>query len=78
MTPAATDPLVDARGRLCPLPTLMAALRLESMSSGEKLTLRADDPTTRQDFPSWVRERGYVLTDTVEEQDSFRFTVLKP
>ena len=68
---------VDARGRLCPLPTLLASLNLENMGSGDILELRADDPITRQDFPAWCREFGHDLANIREETDSFVFTVLK-
>lgn len=57
--PAPAAHTVDARGRFCPMPTLLAALTLEKMRPGDILELHGDDPSTRRDLPAWCVESGH-------------------
>ena len=69
--PAPTAHTVDARGRFCPMPTLLAALTLEKMASGDVLELRADDPATRRDLPAWCAESGHRFLGIDETPPAF-------
>lgn len=68
---------VDARGCLCPVPTVKAALALEEMDKGKLLELLADDPVTRRDLPAWCRERGHVLLSIREDDGFFHILIQK-
>lgn len=61
------DQEVDALGLLCPLPVLKARKRLKSMSAGEILCLKADDPAAAIDVPHFCAEAGHEL---VEQNDA--------
>ncbi len=52
---------LDARGLLCPLPVLKARKRLQSLETGDTLTVQADDPAAIVDFPYYCMESGHVL-----------------
>lgn len=55
---------LDALGLLCPLPVLKARKRLQSLKSGENLTLLADDPAAVIDVPHFCAEAGHVLVSS--------------
>ena len=60
-----TDPkLLDAVGLLCPLPVLKARRRLAALSSGEDLTVHADDPAAIVDIPHFCTEAGHTLVSS--------------
>lgn len=55
------DAELDATGLLCPLPVLKARKRLQALSGGAVLRVRADDPAARVDFPHFCAEQGHAL-----------------
>jgi tRNA 2-thiouridine synthesizing protein A len=75
--PGGADRRVDARGLLCPLPTVKAALELENMPHGQVLELLADDPATRRDLPGWCAEAGHRLLSVKGSGKAFRIRIKK-
>lgn len=71
------DRTVDARGLLCPLPTVKTSLALEDLRAGQVLELLADDPVTRRDLPAWCREAGQTLLSIADDGPSFRIRIRK-
>lgn len=63
---------LDATGLLCPLPVLKARKRLQSLASGQTLTLVADDPAAVIDVPHFCQEAGHALV--ASEDDGTRQT----
>ncbi|NCQ24397.1 MAG: preprotein translocase subunit TatB [Rhodobacteraceae bacterium CG17_big_fil_post_rev_8_21_14_2_50_63_15] len=63
MTPNYT---LDATGLLCPLPVLKLRKRLKSLSIGDVILLRADDPAAVIDVPHFCAESGHELISTGE------------
>lgn len=57
---------LDATGLLCPLPVLKARKRLQGLSAGAILRVRADDPAAVVDIPHFCTEQGH---DLIEQQD---------
>ncbi|MEO0389672.1 MAG: sulfurtransferase TusA family protein [Pseudomonadota bacterium] len=55
---------LDATGLLCPLPVLKARKRLQGLSVGDHLRMRADDPAAIVDVPHFCAEAGHVLVET--------------
>lgn len=68
---------VEARGALCPLPTVMVSLALEKMGPGELVDLLADDPTTRRDLVAWCGEFGHRVLEMAELRRGFRVRIKK-
>lgn len=56
--PAASEQIVDSRGRRCPLPIIDLAAAARSASVGSVIVLIADDPAADADVPAWCRMRG--------------------
>ncbi|WP_104815748.1 cysteine desulfurase/sulfurtransferase TusA family protein [Kitasatospora sp. MMS16-BH015] len=73
LTPATrTDSLViDALGKLCPLPVIELAKHLTDVPVGGTITVLADDEAARHDIPAWceMREQTY-LGETPAERGS--------
>ena len=62
---------LDARGRVCPLPLLMAKQRLAGMSAGDRLSVWVTDPASFEDFTALTCFSGCRLLD-VEARDGAR------
>lgn len=60
---------LDATGLLCPLPVLKARKRLNALSAGDQLRMRADDPAAVIDVPHFCVEAGHTLIDSTQEGD---------
>jgi len=56
-------PVLDSRGRRCPLPVLDLARALPGIEVGAELTVLADDPAAASDLAAWCRMRGQQLVD---------------
>jgi tRNA 2-thiouridine synthesizing protein A len=70
--------VVDARGRLCPLPVIDLARAARDAAAGTTVALLADDPAAVGDVAAWCRMRGHTLTSTSEPDadGARRFVVL--
>lgn len=49
---------LDARGLLCPMPSVKTALAFEKMAQGEVLCVITDDPVSKTDLPRWAESTG--------------------
>jgi len=59
--------VVDARGHLCPVPSLRLRKAIESAGPGAVLTLLATDPMARIDVPFLMADLGGRVVSVVEE-----------
>lgn len=71
-----TDQL-DATGLLCPLPVLKARKRLLSLTSGDTLVVRTDDPAAIVDVPHFCVEAGHALEHSAQDGDAMIWTIRK-
>jgi tRNA 2-thiouridine synthesizing protein A len=60
---------LDATGLLCPLPVLKARKRLNALSAGDQLRMRADDPAAVIDVPHFCAQAGHTLIDSTQDGD---------
>ena len=58
---------LDATGLLCPLPVLKLRKRLQPLSPGDRIRLRADDPAAVVDVPHFCAESGHLLIETRDD-----------
>ncbi|MBU2358039.1 sulfurtransferase TusA family protein [Loktanella sp. M215] len=61
------DAELDAVGLLCPLPVLKARKRLQALTSGQVLRMRADDPAAVIDVPHFCAEAGHALAASEDD-----------
>jgi tRNA 2-thiouridine synthesizing protein A len=70
--------LIDARGHLCPVPTLRLRKALEAAPAGARVRLLADDPMARIDVPHFAAEIGAQIIARQDLGGGFSFLVAKP
>ena len=71
------DITLDAKGKKCPMPVLMAKKELKKMSSGQILELIVDDKGALKDVPALLKKTGDSLLDTKEEESQITFEIKK-
>jgi TusA-related sulfurtransferase len=49
---------LDCMGALCPAPIIQLGKALKTLSVGETILLKADDPATESDIAAWARLTG--------------------
>lgn len=60
---------LDATGLLCPLPVLKARKRLNALTVGDQLRMRADDPAAVIDVPHFCALAGHTLVESTQDGD---------
>ncbi|WP_293901140.1 sulfurtransferase TusA family protein [Phenylobacterium sp.] len=75
---ASEDILVDARGHLCPVPTLRLRRALERAPAGARVRLLADDPLARIDVPHFAASIGAQVLEQGEAGGALSFVVVRP
>ncbi|MFC5374342.1 sulfurtransferase TusA family protein [Brevundimonas faecalis] len=71
-----SDPiLVDARGHLCPVPSLRLQKAMHGLTPGVRLTLLATDPMARIDVPYLMKDLGGAVVDVEETNGVLAITV---
>jgi TusA-related sulfurtransferase len=67
---------IDARGKSCPLPIVLLAKAIKSLSVGQQVVVLADDRAFPQDLEAWCRKTGNELLSIERlEQGYFEATV---
>lgn len=71
------DLLVDAKGKSCPMPVVLARKGIDRLEAGQVLALEATDPGSCRDIPAWVRDMGHELLDTEQADGAWRYLIRK-
>ena len=71
------DITLNAVGKKCPMPVLMAKKELKKMSSGQTLELIVDDTGAIKDVPALLNKTGDALLETKEDGDHLVFMIQK-
>ncbi|MCL1935131.1 MAG: sulfurtransferase TusA family protein [Defluviitaleaceae bacterium] len=63
------EKLLDAVGKLCPIPLEEAKIEIETINSGDLLRIDFDCPEATENLPRWAAESGHEVTnfDTISE-----------
>jgi len=72
-----TDEYLDALGLRCPEPVMMVRKAIRNMEVGQTLMVKADDPATVRDIPSFCRFMGHDLVEQFVESKPFYYVVKK-
>ncbi len=75
MSVSSVQARLDARGLFCPMPILKASQMLETLKSGERLEVLADDPAAPSDFVAYAKRTGNPLTEQSEQAGTYRFVL---
>jgi len=57
------DKHLDCRHLMCPSPIVKISKAFTDMSSGQTLTVEADDPAFKSDVEAWVQLMGHELVE---------------
>ena len=66
---------LDVLGFYCPVPLHQTKRALESLSSGDIIGIKADDPETLHDIPMYLGRTEHILREIVNESGEFYFLI---
>lgn len=75
--PQQADKTLEAEGLRCPEPVMMVRKTIRNMQDGEVLLVKADDPSTTRDIPSFCRFMDHQLLDSQTEELPFQYLIKK-
>ncbi|MBK71432.1 MAG: hypothetical protein CMB43_03285 [Euryarchaeota archaeon] len=67
--------LLDVLGFYCPVPLHETKKALRSLSTGDVIGVRADDPETLHDIPMFLDRTQHILHDVVQDRGEFCFII---
>ena len=71
-----SDLSLDAAGLNCPLPILKTKKILNPMSAGQRVEVRATEPTSLADFKAFCKASGHTLSSTNQDGEINRFLII--
>ena len=71
------DKELDALGLRCPEPVMMVRLEIRNMEEGQTLLIKADDPATKRDIPSFCRFMDHQLIHQQTDEMPYQFLIKK-
>lgn len=71
------DKFVDAKGQVCPMPVLMLAKAIRTLTTGQVLCITATDPGSKADIPAWSEKTGNVLLEYYDDDNVFTYYIRK-
>ena len=68
---------LDLRGLFCPIPVIKSHKVAKSLSTGDELFIRCDDPTTLSDIPAWAQLNRHemIAIEQVENEICFKIKI---
>ncbi len=69
--------ILEAEGLRCPEPVMMVRKAIRNMQDGEVLLIKADDPSTTRDIPSFCRFMDHQLLEAKTDQLPYQFLIKK-
>ncbi|AIW20426.1 MULTISPECIES: sulfurtransferase TusA [Vibrio] len=68
---------LEAEGLRCPEPVMMVRKTIRNMQEGEILLVKADDPSTTRDIPSFCRFMDHQLIAAQTEELPYQYLIKK-
>ena len=68
---------IDLSGLICPVPVMRVRQKLNGLSTGSRLLVKASDPTTQKDIPQFCRFMGHELLENYKENDMYHYVIEK-
>jgi tRNA 2-thiouridine synthesizing protein A len=66
---------VDARGLVCPMPTIRLGQAMRKVEVGDLVEMRTDDPGSRENMAAWCKNTGHELVDQGLDGGIFTYVV---
>lgn len=67
MSEAGAKEKVDARGLVCPMPTLRLAQAIKRVQVGDLVELVSDDPGSEENMAAWTKNTGQELVSAAHD-----------
>jgi tRNA 2-thiouridine synthesizing protein A len=71
------DVTIDAKGKKCPMPVLLASRGMKSLEPGQVMLVEATDGGSKSDIPSWAKDTGNELLESSSADGVFRYLIRK-
>jgi TusA-related sulfurtransferase len=68
---------LDLQGKVCPFVLFHTKKKLETIPSGEKLEVIADDTTAKETISGWCRAHHHKILEIEEQGNRIKITILK-
>jgi len=68
---------LEAEGLRCPEPVMMVRKTIRTMQDGDILLVKADDPSTTRDIPSFCRFMDHQLISAQTEVAPYQYLIKK-
>lgn len=66
---------VDARGLVCPMPTIRLGQAIRRVEIGQLVEVWTDDPGSKENMAAWCKNTGHELVAHSADDTTFRYTV---
>jgi TusA-related sulfurtransferase len=67
--------VVDARGLVCPMPTIRLGQAIRKVDIGDTIELLTDDPGSQLNMAAWTRNTGHELLESTTDDGVYTFRV---
>jgi tRNA 2-thiouridine synthesizing protein A len=66
---------VDARGLVCPMPTIRLGQAIRKVELGDLVEMWTDDPGSKENMAAWCKNTGHELVDEYADETTFKYVV---
>ena len=66
---------VDARGLVCPMPTIRLGQAIRKVEIGRVVEVWTDDPGSKENMAAWCKNTGHELVDHSADDATFKYVV---
>lgn len=66
---------VDARGLVCPMPTIRLGQAIRKVEIGQLVRVLTDDAGSRENMAAWCKNTGHELFEQSADDATFAYTV---
>ncbi len=77
LKPELANKILEAEGLRCPEPVMMVRKTIRNMQDGETLLIKADDPSTTRDIPSFCRFMDHQLIEAHTDNLPYQYLIKK-
>jgi TusA-related sulfurtransferase len=67
--------IVDARGLVCPMPTIRLGQAIRKVAFGEAVEVLTDDPGSQANMAAWTKNTGHELISSAVDGGVFTYRV---
>lgn len=73
-TPLVTQ-MLDARGLVCPMPTIRLGQAIRKVNVGDVIELWTDDPGSQANMTAWTKNTGHQLVSSMVEGNVYKYQI---